>query len=350
MKEGTGRLAAILRADLEMVPFMKIVSWKKDVRLGEFTPDFVIKLALPAGEQMIIGEIKSSGQPRYAREAVNQLFRYREESPGMYGVFLAPYISPQAAAICEKAGIGYADLAGNCRLVFGHVYIERRDWPNPSIVRRELRSLFTAKASRILAVLLADPKRSWKVLELAKQAGVSLGQASNVKTLLEDREWVERTTEGLRLSHPEDLLAAWVSAYSFAKNRIRDYYSPEEPAQIEAELNAVCRETGVACALTAFSAAARLAPDVRFQQVMAYVDGRIVDLAQRLKLKEVLNGANVSLVEPADKGVFIGSRDVVGQRTVSPVQLYLDLKSMKGRGEEAAEAILEKVIKPTWRA
>ena len=124
----------------------------------------------------------------------------------MYGVFMAPYISSQSAAICEKAGIGYADLAGNCRLVFGQVYIERRDWPNPSIVKRELRSLFTPKASRILSVLLIDPKRSWKVLDLAREARVSLGQASNVKKLLEAREWVERSTKGLRLSHPEEVL------------------------------------------------------------------------------------------------------------------------------------------------
>jgi hypothetical protein len=212
MKEGVGRLVATFRAYLEKVPFLNIVSWKKDARLGEFMPDLVIKVSLATTEQVIIADIRSSGQPRIAREAVNQLYRYRDESPGMYGVFMAPYISSQAAAICEKAGIGYSDLAGNSRLVFGQVYIERRDWPNPSIVKRELRSLFTPKASRILNVLLADPKRSWKVLDLSREARVSLGQASNVKKLLEDREWVERSTKGIRLSHPDKLLAAWASA------------------------------------------------------------------------------------------------------------------------------------------
>ncbi|MHB8836850.1 MAG: type IV toxin-antitoxin system AbiEi family antitoxin [Candidatus Methylomirabilia bacterium] len=348
MKDGTGRLVAIFRTYLEKVPFLKIVSWKKEARLGEFTPDIVVRLSLPAGEQIIIVEIKDNGQPRLAREAVNQLFRYRYEAPGMYGVFMAPYISSQAAAICEKAGIGYVDLAGNCHLVFGQIYIERCDWPNPSIPRRELRSLFTAKASRILSVLLADPKRSWKILDLAKAAKVSLGQASNVKKLLEDREWVERSTKGLRLSHPEEVLAAWVSAYSFGKNRMREYFSLKPPVEIETRLNDLCREMGISCALTGFSAAARLAPVVRSQRVMAYVDSRIDELARRLELKEVPSGANVSFVDPADEGVFIGSREIEGQRIVSPVQLYLDLKGMKGRGEEAAEAILERVIKPTW--
>lgn len=348
MKAGTGQLVATLRADLEKVPFLKILSWKKEARLGEFTPDVVIKLSLPVGSQVIIVEIKDSGQPRFAREAVNQLFRYRDEVPGMYGVFIAPYISSQAASICEKAGIGYADLAGNCRLVFGQVYIERRDWPNPSIVRRELRSLFTPKAARILSVLLADPRRWWKVLELARNAGVSLGQASNVKRLLEDREWVERSAKGIRLSHPEELLAVWASSYSFGRNRIRDFHSLRTTAEIEAGLRRICDEMGSSCALTGSSAAARLAPVAHAEQVMAYVDGRLEEIARRLELKAVSSGANVSLVEPADSGVFIGSRVVEGLRIVSPVQLYLDLKSMKGRGEEVAEEILEEVIKPAW--
>ena len=348
MKEGTGRLVATFRAYLEKVPFLKIDSWKKEARLGEFTPDVVVKLSLPAGVQVIIVEIKSSGQPRFAREAVNQLFRYRDEAPGMYGVFMAPYISSQAASICEKAGIGYADLAGNCRLVFGQIYIERCEWPNPSIAKRELRSLFTSKAARILSVLSSDPRRSWKVLDLAREARVSLGQASNVKKLLEDREWVERSVKGLRLSHPDEVLAAWASSYSFGKNRIRNYSSAEAPAEIEAKLKDICGELGITCALTGFSAAAKLAPAVDLQQVMAYVDGRIEELARRLDLRDLPGGASVSLVEPADRGVFIGSSEIDGQRIVSPVQLYLDLKSMKGRGEKAAEEILEKVIKPKW--
>jgi hypothetical protein len=215
---------------------------------------------------------------------VNQLLRYRDEDPGAYGVFLAPYISSQAASICEKAGVGYADAAGNCRLVFGQVCIERRDWPNPSIVKRELRSLFTPKATRILSLLLSDPKRWWKVLELAKEARVSLGQAANVKKYLEDREWAERGSKGLRLTQPDDVLATWAIASSFDKDRPRDTYRPGQAAEIEARLNDICREMGIARASTG----------------------------------------------------------------LSPVQLYLDLKRRKGRNEQAAELILEKVIKPTW--
>jgi hypothetical protein len=51
---------------------------------------------------------------------------------GAYGILVAPYISPQSARLCVENGIGYVDLAGNCRLSFGSVYVERDGKPNPA--------------------------------------------------------------------------------------------------------------------------------------------------------------------------------------------------------------------------
>ena len=72
-------------------------------------------------------------------------------------------------------------------------------------------------------------------------------------------------------------------------------------------------------------------------------------MADRLGLKRVSSGANVTLLEPYDEGVFYGANTVEGAPVVSPIQLYLDLTQTKARGEEAASAILEEVIKPIWR-
>jgi hypothetical protein len=46
--------------------------------------------------------------------------------------------------------------------------------------------------------------------------------------------------------------------------------------------------------------------------------------------------------------VFQGARPIDDLPVVSPIQLYLDLRSFRGRGQEAAEQILEEVIKPSW--
>ena len=102
-------------------------------------------------------------------------------------------------------------------------------------------------------------------------------------------------------------------------------------------------------AFTGFSGAARFAPAVRYQRVSAYVGGDVDAVAKELGLKPVPSGANVTLITPYDDGVFFGTRKVEGAPVVSPVQIYLDLIQNKGRGEEAASAILEEVIKPLWR-
>ena len=72
-------------------------------------------------------------------------------------------------------------------------------------------------------------------------------------------------------------------------------------------------------------------------------------VAKNLGLKPVPSGANVTLIKPYDEGVFFGTRKLEGAPVVSPVQIYLDLIQNKGRGEEAASAMLKDVIKPLWR-
>ena len=57
------------------------------------------------------------------------------------------------------------------------------------------------------------------------------------------------------------------------------------------------------------------------------------------------SGANLELIEPYDEGVFYDVRKVNGLNVVSPVQLYLDLSSRPGRGAEAAEFLLDQVLK-----
>ena len=101
-------------------------------------------------------------------------------------------------------------------------------------------------------------------------------------------------------------------------------------------------------ALTGFSGAARLAPAVRYQRVMVYVDNTQEDVTSLLDLKPVSSGANVSLLVPYDQGVFYGTHEIDGILVASPVQIYLDLVGYRGRGEEAAKELFDQVIRPTW--
>ena len=337
-----------LSACLEKIPFLKVAEVRSEKGEAENRPDRVFRLTTSEGEKVLIAEVKNSGQPRLAQGVVSQLLRYRNVYPGSYGVFIAPYISSASAEICRKEGVGYVDFAGNCFLSFDRVFISREGNPNPFTEKRIIRSLYYPKAARILRVLLSEPKKSWRIQELSKQAGVSLGQASNVKRLLEDREWVKRQADGFRLVKPEELLKEWADHYTFRKNEIREFYTLKNPVDIEADLAEVCGQRAVDYALTGFSGAARLAPTVRYQRVMAYIGAGLEEVAARLGLKEVTSGSNVTLMDPFDEGVFCGARLIDGVRIVSPVQVYLDLKGFRGRGEEAANAVFEEVLRPSW--
>ncbi len=268
-------------------------------------------------------------------------------------MFVAPYISPTAAAICDQYQVGYFDLAGNCRLAFDQVYIRREGFPNPSVQKRDLRSLYSPKAERILRVLLTAGKRSWRMQDVADEARVSLGQVANVKKLLAYREWIESEAGGFRLRTLDEavlpMLTAWAGNYRSERSNARDYYSLKPIPQTEAALAEASRRIKTQLAFSGFSGAARFAPTVRYQRVTAYLLGDIPKVADRLGLKPVSSGANVTLLEPYDEGVLYGAREIERAPVVSPIQLYLDLMQTKGRGDEAASAILEEVIKPTWR-
>lgn len=334
-----------IKSVLERVPFLKVVSIEQE----KDGIDLLITLSVDDRKKTLVIEVKGNGQPRMARDAVNQLIRYRTTYPEAYFIFMAPYISPQAAEICRKDGIGYLDFAGNCFLSFGQVYIEQTGNPNPFRTRRDLVSLFSPKASRVLRVLLNNPGRVWKTQALADEARVSLGQVANVKKLLLDREWITRQ-DGFLLTEPWKLLEDWTNVYTYRKNEVRSYYSLKSIPEIESGLSTVCNEKGIEYAFTGFSGAARLAPAVRYTRAMAYVYNALNDVASLLDLKEVGSGANVMLLEPYDEGVFYGAQVIEDIKIASPLQIYLDLKGYKGRGEEAAEALLRDIIKPSWTA
>jgi hypothetical protein len=348
LEELERKAAEALRSSLEGVPSVEVQGIDKDCDIGGNRADLVTTVSTPAGTRYFVAEVKSVGQPRAAREAVNQLWRFREKRPDVVPVFIAPYISPASAELCKQDGTSYVDLSGNCRLVFDNAFIEREGRPNPFAEKRDLRSLYSPKSSRVVRVILANPGKVWKVQELARESKVSLGLASNVKKLLEDREWARKTEGGVAIREPEKLLAEWAENYSFRKNRVRDCYSLEPIADLEAGLSEACRDRKMRYALTGFSAAARLAPMVRSPRAMAYVEKPSDEMIASLGLKEVTSGANVTLLEPYDEGIFYGAKEVDGIRVASPVQVYLDLKGFRGRGEEAAEKLLDEVIRPKW--
>ncbi len=334
-----------LQECLRQVPFLRI---EQIASLNAANKaDFMVQVRIQGTLCQLLIATKNNGQPRVARLATYQIKNQLNKETNAYGIFMAPYISPESGRICEEAGIGYMDLAGNCLISFETVYIRQTGAGNPKVQKRELRSLYSPKGERILRILINDPKRTWRMAELAQTAEVSLGQVANIKKLLLDREWLRDSADGVLLTNPSALLDEWGTAYRFQRNVIREYYALAEILEIEEQLAETCRQTGVQYALTGFSSAARIAPMVRYQKANAYVKGDVESLIETLDWKVVPSGANVSVLTPYDNGVFFNSREVDEIIITSPIQTYLDLQSVRGRGQEAATAIRRELEK-TW--
>ncbi|UCF60134.1 MAG: hypothetical protein JSV37_10230 [Anaerolineaceae bacterium] len=293
--------------------------------------------------------MKNRGEPKSIRQGVNQLLRFLQEMPDAYGIVVAPYVSPKSQQICDEAGVGFVDLARNCKLVIENIFIQNIGHPNPYTRDKSRASIYAPKASRVLRVLLSHSiKKIWKTKSMATETGLSYGHIHKVRKRLEDREWINDSKSGFSLKEPMELLREWTANYTFRSNRSFDFYSMDNLGQIEEKIGAG-QKNGARTALTGFSGAARYAPMVRYQNIFAYVEEEPEMLALDAGFKAVNSGPNVTLLRPYDAGVFYGSRRFEGIAVVSPVQLYMDLMTMPGRGEEAAEALLEKEIKSTWQ-
>jgi Transcriptional regulator, AbiEi antitoxin, Type IV TA system len=344
-----GKAEEVLRTFLGEIPFLK-ARLKKQPALDDTPVGFIADLQVGGVHKKLLIECKSTGEPRFVRDAVLRLDRQRQADPKAYAVFMAPYISPEAAALCAEENIGYIDFSGNCHFSTPPLFIHKEGHPNQYLEQRPLRSLYSPKSERILRTLLAlhDPQKSWTLERLAKESDVSLGLVAKVCKLLADKEWIKPDYGWSHLSKPMELLKDWAQNYGFDRNTERFFYSMQGISELEKKLGVMAKMAPKNVALASFSAASRLAPMVRYQRAYAYVMPQAMPgVISTLKLKEVTGGHNLVLLEPYDEGVLYHRSPI--KEVTAPVQTYLDLVSSKSRGEEAAEFLLDQIIKKAWK-
>ena len=291
----------------------------------------------------LIVEVKARGERRFVKQFIQQV---EQRSDFSNTVFAAPYITKDSAKLLEESGANYMDLSGNCRISAPPLFILIEGKPNQFVRYEYDRNYFSRKsaaASALLRNLLEDHKRVWKVQELAKQSGKSLGAAANMKSFLISHGWAEDMKQGFRLCQIEELLRTWAKEYHRKEDRTIRCYSLDLPPEME---RAVCewnRRHGGSAVLGGFSAAARYAPTVRYNKISVYVAQQDLDeFMKDMDLKQVASGENVVIIIPHDETPCLFANEIDGCMVTSPVQTVLDLLSGVGRGEEAAAAIIEK--------
>lgn len=341
VKELEMRSTSLLEELLLRVPHLAVKAIAVEPSDLDKGVDLLVSIRSGKDEYLLACEVKQSGQPRFAREAINQLKAYlsRSKRP-MIPIFIAPFLSESTREFCRGEGVGHLDFEGNAHIAFGPVYIERSTASSPKVEKREFRSLFKPRSAQVLRVLLREPKRAWRLSDLAEVSGVSIGHVSNVRNALADREWIEDRSIGTRLKSPDLLLDAWRDSYHIEAHEELKFYTTLHGKAWDKSVMAFFETHPFKdVALASFSAAQWIAPYGRSSMHFLYADQDVIPaLKEALGLSKPAMGENVILWVPKDKGVFTDTLQIDGTiRCTSPLQTYLDLTQAGDRGVEAAQ-------------
>jgi hypothetical protein len=341
---------AAFEALIASIPIVQLEDTQFEQDRHDIGADIVIDVRVADKPHRLFCQVKSDGHPRATRQAIHQLRYWPHRTDKTATVFIAPYISEQARALCVEAGVNYFDLFGNYRLSLENLFLERTVADKPAAERRDLKSLFKPKSARVLRWLLRESQTPARLQEIADGTKVSLGQVHNVKEGLLAREWAETTSDGLVLSNPSGLLDAWRDDYEPPAGQTRKYYTIHHGEALMAKLRAILIDQDApSLAVGSYSAATWLAPYGRAETTFLYARPEILPrLESELSLEPAAKGANILIKVLEDEGVLLDAIEPVEHIvTTSPVQTYLDLFSSGDRGREAADFLRQRGLE--WR-
>jgi hypothetical protein len=300
--------------------------------------DLSIELRLRQKKFKVAVEAKASGEPAVLRRSAAWLKNLLNQTKYDYGLLVAPYVSAEGALICRDMGIGFVDLSGNCLLNLDGLYVERTGFSNKFRKPRELQSFFSPKSSRVIRCLLSDPNRTWTLKGLSGETGVSIGLIHRIATALKSNLFAEKRSGGFQLEDPARLLEAWREEYQRRPRKWGRYVIRTGSVEdcIE-KLKAAALQNGVRYALSGPSGASLVSAYLNPSLLHVYVDILKSEFLEELNAYPIMSEGNLLIRVVEQENEFIGSREVKGIYIVSDLQLYLDLWSMGGRGQEAAE-------------
>ena len=208
---------------------------------------------------------------------------------------------------------------------------------------QKMKNIFSDKATIIPRKMLQDPQKEWVVRDFTGPEGVSLGMAQSVLEAMARKGYVERVKRGpdshTVLTNKDMLITNWLREYQFELNTVDSYYSTDK--EVLGKVKGFLREKQYA--LTLHTGANLTTSFVKTDEIYLYLqlvdwDKEMLDLRQKLDLKELVRGGNFHIIRPYYKNsVFFNRQKIKGFAVVSNLQLYLDLYHFQPRGREHAE-------------
>ncbi len=358
-------LAAKLRELLGGVAWLR--GWRVEHVGGAKDAGFDLLATLPlpsGGKAALCVECKQELRPSMFRMLADRIFSPAGRPQVVVRVLALPSVSRRVAELCVEHGWSWFDLAGNHRLdIPGLLHLQHTGNEPVHERPRPTANLSTPEAGRVIRALLAPENAGmrWTQRHMEEHFGElpkpipepSLGLVNKVVRHLRDEAFIEELPDGgFVLREPHKLLLAWRDAYRFDRHHRRSYFTLLQGRRLQEELSSLESITGGHAAYAAFSAAEIQAPHVRQPKTWLFVGAEWEDEFRNVaEAKIVDSGENLVVLIPDDDGVFYLQEGAERRLScTNPVQTYVDLCHCGGRGQEAAQALLEQNLKRAWKA
>ena len=200
--------------------------------------------------------------------------------------------------------------------------------------------LITNSMQNIIRVLLNKDNIGLRVL--AKEANVPLGvTVKNVKAL-EKTRYIEKKIN-IKVINTLRLLKAWSYTVSVKELKTTQFVAAERPQFVIKKISSALLKNKIKYAFTLFSATELIAPYVTPVETHVYIiesdKDKVKDSFEKTNILPAQSGNVICFLVTED--YFYNMQKVYDFNVISLPQLYVDLFSYGGRGEDAAEKILE---------
>jgi hypothetical protein len=157
------RASEALRTLLSQVSTIKLKEIRLESSAGNRKACLVASVDVFGRSHALACHVNSNSAPANLRADLEQLHEATTQlSPQTTPVLIAPYLSPEAQAVCREFNFAYLDLEGNARLVVDEVFIVRHNLAPHTAASAALPSLVTvtaAESSDATATLAGMPHR-----------------------------------------------------------------------------------------------------------------------------------------------------------------------------------------------
>jgi len=126
------RAAAALKAALAEVSTIKVREIRHEPPQPGRDSCLMVCVDLFGRRHTLNCQIHSDVEPETLRSTLQGMSAIASQHEDTMPIIIAPYLSPEAQALCKEKLTGFVDLEGNARLALGEVFIVKRTLPNRS--------------------------------------------------------------------------------------------------------------------------------------------------------------------------------------------------------------------------